>query len=217
MLTLSVLFVSLAFGTQVEAATLPDGFLIGDESGIKVSKQGGYFFNLENIRPGDTTDKKLIIKNQNKEPYRLHLEIKPKSHQGKINLIEALHMTMEDNNGLLYDGNLCSNSDNITLSSKDLDFGIIQPSEERTISIHLKMTSDSSYWDFYSGESSAEVLWQFAAVTDIDATTNKTDPPKKQGWLPQTGEKNLTILALIGVGISCFVGRCFMKKSQKTE
>lgn len=193
---------------------LPDGFLIGEENGISVSKDGGYFFNLDDLRPGDHFKRKLIIKNFRDEAYDLKLVIEPKSKTGKIDLIENMSMQILLEDQEVYQGNLSTNKD----GSKEVSFGLIEARSEKTVMIDLTM-NDVEKWNqlYFSGPSEAEVEWQFIATySEKPAEENKElpksagNPPQAtpgayssgstgKGFLPQTGEALMEKAILIGI------------------
>ena len=170
---------------------LPDGFLLGDENGINVSKDGGYFFNLEDLRPGDTIKRTLTIKNFRDEAYDLRLVIEPKSKSGKIDLIENMSMQILFEDQEVYQGNLSTSKD----GSKEVPFGLIAARSEKQAVIQLTM-NDIEKWNklYYSGSSEAEVEWQFIATasekpTDESKPGVPKSPDGSQGTGPASGGK----------------------------
>jgi len=182
---------------EVSAAekNLPEGFLLGDENGINVSKDGGYFFNLEDLQPGDTIKRTLTIKNFRDEVYDLRLVIEPKSKTGKIDLIENMSMQILLEDQEVYQGNLSTSKE----GSKEVPFGLIAARSEKQAVVILTM-NDIEKWNnlYYSGPSEAEVEWQFIAtasekMTDEDKSEVPKSPggsqkPEPKGLLPRTGE-----------------------------
>lgn len=174
---------------------LPEGFLLGDENGINVSKDGGYFFNLEDLRPGDTIKRTLTIKNFRDEAYDLRLVIEPKSKTGKIDLIENMSMQILLEDQEVYQGNLSTSKE----GSKEVPFGLVAARSEKQAVIVLTM-NDIEKWNklYYSGPSEAEVEWQFIATASEKTTDEgESEVPKSpggsqssepKGLFPRTGE-----------------------------
>jgi LPXTG-motif cell wall-anchored protein len=187
-----------------EQINVPDGFLIGDDQGITVTKTGGYFFNLEGLLPGDRITRNLIIQNTKKEDYTLKMLIEPVSTVGPINLLEK--MTMEFNIGdrKIYDGNLVNEDQRKTDQGTEIDFGTIAAGSKQTMSIVLKMKTDVPWEKFKAGESKAKVRWTFVAdskkttPSTSDSTTFSDRPTKPIGKYPNTGETPSKILFTLG-------------------
>ncbi|MBP1047945.1 hypothetical protein I6N96_16770 [Enterococcus sp. BWM-S5] len=216
-------FFCLAFPNLVEAEeiNIPDGFLIGDDSGISVTKDGGYFFNLDDLMPGDTITRNLIIQNNRSEDYRLKMIITPKSHEGPVNLIESIEMTFTQNDRLIYEGNLSSDENGATVDSREVDLGTIAAGSEQTIAINLRVLNNIPFDEFMSGPSKAVVTWTFVAETETEPSTSGTEPSttepsssskeepisssatkpstsKPTGSYPSTGELPAKILFTLG-------------------
>ncbi|GCF93873.1 hypothetical protein NRIC_17640 [Enterococcus florum] len=205
---------------------LPDGFLVGDESGINVSKDGGYFFNLDDLQPGDTVKRNLIIKNTLDEDYQLKLAIEPKSKSGKVDLIENMSMQILLEDQEVYQGNLSNDKS----GSKEVSFGTIPAKSEIQAVINLRV-NEIENWNqvYFSGPSEAEVDWIFTAVhtekkkdelpkTSGESPGSPASPSSPSGSnsgkvLPRTGERINN--GLFALGILLVAAVCFMKMKQK--
>ncbi|MGM0110198.1 hypothetical protein [Enterococcus sp. DIV0187] len=197
-------------------ANLPDGFLVGDENGISISKDGGYFFNLDDLQPGDTFKRKLIIRNFRDEAYDLKLVIQPKSKSGKIDLIENMSMRILSEEQEVFQGNLSTNKN----GNKEVPFGLVSPRSEKIVTINLRM-NDVEKWNqkYFSGPSEAEVYWQFIATYPKASIKNEEGIPKipnqaplkdllREGSLLKTGETimdEFIVLGCILITIICLV------------
>lgn len=188
-----------------EQINVPDGFLIGDDQGITVTKTGGYFFNLEGLLPGDSITRNLVIQNTKKEDYTLKMVIEPISTVGPINLLETMTMTFNIGNQKIYDGNLVSEDQEKTNQGTEIDFGTIAAGSEQTMTIELKMKTDVPWEKFKAGESKAKVRWTFVAdskkktPSTSDSTPPSIDrPTKPTGKYPSTGETPSKILFTLG-------------------
>jgi len=180
------------------AANLPDGFLVGDDEGITISKNGGYFFHLEDLQPGDTITRKLIVKNTRDEDYHLTLTIEPKSKSGKIDLVEKMSMTILSNDRVIYSGNLSSDSSGKTVAKCEVPFGEIKNNSEQTYTIQLNVADDIAYWDYYSGKSEAIVDWRFDAKT----VPSESKSSSTGGFLPKTNEQHSVMLTYLGMTLT---------------
>ncbi|MBO0454485.1 hypothetical protein [Candidatus Enterococcus murrayae] len=216
---LLVMILSMISFQNVSAAAknLPDGFLVGDEDGINITKDGGYFFNLDDLKPGDMVKRKLIIKNLRDEAYDLKLVIRPKSKTGKIDLIENISMQILFEDQEVYQGNLGTNND----GSKEVSFGSIAARSEKAAVIDL-VVNDVKKWNqlYYSGPSEAEVEWQFIAISSEKGKDQKESVPPKsagnkqsfesggKGLFPRAGEilkSRFIWIGLIFVAIVCLI------------
>lgn len=220
---LSVLILSFVSFQKASAAhkNLPNGFLIGDENGIKVSKDGGYFFNLNNLQPGDTVKRDLVINNNLDEDYELTLEITPKSQSGKIDLIKIISMQILLEDQEVYQGNLSNSGD----GKKVVSFGTISAQSNKKAVINLTM-GDIENWNqlYYSGPSEAEVEWVFTAVhskNDDKVAKISTNPSESTGAssgtgknYPSTGEVLMYGIIALGILIILVVVSINSKRKQ---
>lgn len=188
-----------------EQINVPDGFLIGDDQGIAVTKTGGYFFNLEGLLPGDSITRNLVIQNTKKEDYTLKMSIQPISTVGPINLLEKITMEFNLGNQKIYDGNLVSENQDKTDQGTEIDLGTIAAGSEQTMTIDLKMKTDVPWEKFKAGESKAKVRWTFVAESKkktpptSDSSTSATKVTTKPiGKYPSTGEAPSRILFTLG-------------------
>ncbi|MBL1226777.1 LPXTG cell wall anchor domain-containing protein [Enterococcus sp. BWR-S5] len=219
---LAMIFFCLAAPVIVEAEeiNIPDGFVIGDDQGLSVTENGGYFFNLSGLMPGDIITRNLVIQNNRSDDYRLKMIIAPKSHEGPVNLIESMSMKFTYSSTVIYDGNLSSDENGETVESRELDFGIIPAGSTQTMEIELKVLRNIPFDEFMSGPSEAIVTWTFMAERDTEpSTSDSTDPTtpstsdttgpttpsttqpsttKPSGSYPSTGETYSKILFTLG-------------------
>ena len=192
---------------------VPDGFAIGDDRGISVTEDGGYFFNLDGLMPGDTITRNLIIQNNRTEDYQLKMMITPQSHEGPVNLIESIKMKFTFNGIVIYNGNLSSDENGNTVESREIDFGLIPAGSSQTMAIELKVLRNIPFDEFMAGPSEAVVTWTFIAeheavssstdssIADTTIpleTSSITDPAKPAGKYPSTGELPSKILFTLG-------------------
>lgn len=177
-----------------EVTHIPDGFVIGDNRGISVTKNGNYFFDLDNLLPGDVITRNLVIQNNRQDDYVLTLRIEAKSTKGPVDLIEKMAMSFTLDKELIYQGNLAKKS-GIT----DIEFGLIKAGEKLSAAIELMVKKDIPWEDFKAGESEAIVTWQFNAARDqpLPGTEGK-EIEKSVIKLPQTGDGSSDDLLLIG-------------------
>lgn len=219
-LLLAILLSTFSFQEASAAKTnLPDGFLIGDETGINVSRDGEYFFDLNDLHPGDTFKRTLIIRNFRDEAYELKLVIQPKSTTGKIDLIENMSMEIHLEDQEVFQGNLTTHKD----GSNEIPLGLIDARSEKAATIDLTM-KEIEKWNqlYYSGPSEAEVEWQFVATYSKSNESNSEKPATKSpigskesstGAYPSTGETLMSSVAFLGLLLVALV--CWIKINRK--
>ncbi len=194
-----IVLLSIGYTTiDASAATsFPDGFLIGDDNGLKVTKDGDYFFNLTGLQPGDTITRNLVIQNNRKnDAFNLKMIIEPRSRSGKIDLVKEMKMIITIDGNELYNGTLASDTNGNQVSSRELDLGSFAANSKTNMQIQLNLSSNISYKDFYSGKSTADVVWTFAA----NAEKSAIKPPGKEdpdGELPPTSKPGNGITSLL--------------------
>lgn len=187
LLVICALWTCFAVKTEAaETTNIPKGFLIGDNRGISISKNGSYFFDLENLLPGDTITRNLVIQNNRDDDYELKLEIEPKSTKGPVDLIEKMDMTFTSGEQLIYRGNLVRSESARKEAKTVIDFGLIKAGSKRDIAIELHVKTDIPWEAFNAGESEAVVTWVFKAMREPIST-------KPGGKLPQTGEQSVPL------------------------
>lgn len=209
---LILLFLSLVFfptRTIAEAINLPEGFLISDDQGMSVTKNGGYFFKLNDLFPGDTVTRKLTIKSTSKEDHTLKMYLEPISNQGPADLLKNMEMQLTYDQQLIFDGNLVNQNKDIIDVGTEIDFGTIKGQSETTIDIVIDVQFDVPWEHFVKEQSKATVRWIFVAER-----AKKTQPPTKPivkptQKFPQTGEQRALWLTILGVIVLVITWSCY--------
>lgn len=187
------------FGLSANAAeSLPPGLVIADENGIHANEKGKYFIEHNEIKPGLTFKRTIMISNYGVEDqtYRLSLrfsegdENHSKLKEGKIDLNRAISVTMTMNGKTLYSGDLIGNgvpdAKNIAI-----DLGPFKPGQTETLKADFSVRNDSN--DDWSEISQSDFYWVFYASEDTKVKP-VPKPSKPFGILPQTGEDLSNIL-----------------------
>ena len=148
---------------------LPPSFLIGDQDGIKVSVDGRYYINVDNLMPGDTINKTLTLRNtEDNQAYKITMTAEPLFTTGPVDLLDRVHLELKLGDNVLYIGRL-RGDDDVNMIYNALDLGVYEYGDEAVL--HINMTVDSDF-DIGWEESVAEFRWHFYAVRD-----NGTKPP----------------------------------------
>ncbi|MDR1800831.1 MAG: signal peptidase I [Lachnospiraceae bacterium] len=162
---LTIIGVALALLLGLEAKAmqnaLPQGMLIGDSNGIRVSYDGDYFIDAKNLRPGEVITKELIVRNMEDEgTYTLSLLAQPIGSSGPQDLLEKVNLTLKVDGDEVYKGRI-KGDEGINIIENPLPLGEYPAGKSRTILITL--TVDSDLLITYD-KSEAEIGWQFYAV-----------------------------------------------------
>ena len=179
---------------------LPDGFLISDDQGMKVTKDGQYFIELNDLLPGAKFEKNLVIKNEGTEQHSLKMYIEPVKNQGPANLLKNIDMVLDYNHQTIFDGNLVNQDKTNIQKGTVVDFGVLSPNQEIKLAINMHVHNDIPWENFIKNESFAVVRWTFVAQKDKPTNSDVTDKPivKPTGRFPQTGEKKVKFLFTLG-------------------
>jgi hypothetical protein len=193
-------------GTTVSAAAsaLPPGFLIGDQNGIYVERNGEYFINAVNLRPGEVIIKTLTIRNTERgAPFKLSMTAQPLQSTGPIDLLDKVHLNLSLDGQQLYDGRI-RGDEGTDMIRNALQLGQYACGDSRTLVITLTVDEDMkiSY-----ERSTADIRWHFYAIKDETA-----DPPK-------TGEavRDYLLLFSAALAVGTIILIAARKKQRKDE
>jgi hypothetical protein len=176
------------------ANVLPPGLLIGDQTGLQVSRDGSYFLNATGLTPGQVITKRLDIRNSDEdaEPFRLTMTAQPLEASGPYNLLDIVHLTLELDGKPLYEGRL-RGDEGVNMIRNPLDLGVYGRGDHRTLDITLTVSPRLRVAD----KSVAEFRWHFYA-----ARTGKTAPPETGvGDRPSLIMLGLAAAFLTGIGV----------------
>ncbi|MBP1044616.1 cell wall protein [Vagococcus sp. BWB3-3] len=204
-LILGILLIGgLFFGKSavIEAATLPSGLVIADDSGIVVSREGDYFVDMPNVLPGDVYTKEITIRSTDeKEPFDIGLRVKKISSNGEIDFNAHVKVLLELEGKEIYNGPLLGNG-KFDWRKESLPLGSYEFGTDRvlkaTFTVDQKLTAEN-----YEKESEMKYEWKFIAMRDdkvIDKPKPEEEIKKPLIRLPQTGEewRNLIYKVLVG-------------------
>ena len=191
LMILITMLIFLPINTSAEK--LPEGVVIGDNDGINARKNGEYFVQLKDIRPGQKWEKTISMMNMERDSsYTLAMQISPPIVSGPLDLSNEILMIIEYEGKILYDGPVSGISKDKNFQTSRVDFGTFNSGDSRALKVTYEMPDNYTNEDF-SEKSKMENTWTFYAVKRQEET-----PPKKSGLLPQTGDiqKSMIMICL---------------------
>lgn len=240
---LIVVLVLLLFGLSNKsfADSLPSGFLIGDDGGFTAKSDGKYFIEHNEIEPGATFSKEIIMSNYSREegPITINM-VMNQDHQdyvpevsGAINLFRVIDVKLTLDDQVIYEGLMDGTGKN---NERDKNTPLVLGAYETGGLGHLK--ADFTVRDTLPKEdwreiSAVDFYWVFYVNRDevvVLPPTKPTEPKKPTGpWsklppglaekLPQTGEELAFViigmilgLLLILLSLSFYKKRGLIKK-----
>ncbi len=208
-------------GSLAEANELPPGVIVGDDSGIKVSENGKYFIEHNDIKPGLTFTKKITISNYSQEPdaFDLRLDMKSDATEGQINLLEAISVTLELEGKTIYEGTLSGQSTDpkVTLP---LYLGKYEVGDTKVLNATFKVASDLPKEE-WKQPNKADFYWVFYATKEDEPDPKpkpKPDPEPKPDPipLPKTGEEWGFVLMGVIIGVFIVMISMIVAKKRKS-
>lgn len=208
MLTKSIIsFILLLMFFHIPAyalpADLPSGLLIADDTGIHIKKDGLYFMDLNNVYPGYTIKKALIIKNTDKKnSFSLYMQSQPLKTKGPVDLLDKIKLELKLEGKIIYSGRIYGD-DTINIVVNPLVLGKFRQGESKVLDIKITLGRNISNDMFYD-KSIAYIRWHFTAMQE------QTFPP------PITGESLDVLLLLEIVLISIILINVQKRHKRKT-
>lgn len=185
-ITLGVLgmMVILLFPLVVYGEELPSGLLIGDSDGIYLDKSGEYYVNIEEMQPGKEYMKEITIRNLDKTAFDLGLLVTPTEKTGKVDLDEAIAVTITKGTTEIYTGTLVGNQ-KFDWSLTPLEIGKIKYGEDTILKVTFKLSPGLSSEDLKE-ENETKIKWNFVGTkkekpiessdsSDSSDSTNSSD------------------------------------------
>lgn len=177
-------------------AGLPEELTVLDEDGKAVnSDTGEYFFEVEDMIPGEQYSKNIQIMNLREDKaYHIYFYALPVDKSGEIDLEQECTTTITLEGEQLYQG-LVTGEGNVDMTDTPLDLGLYEPGQSRTLSCSVTWNAGDSggFIDYGhklidengttilrtgSGEDSiygeVRYKWIFYAIVDEDYEPPKT-------------------------------------------
>ena len=229
--------VMTAYADELRAGTvagLPEKLVVLDDNGNSVSENGEYFFEVQDMTPGENYVKNIQIMNLREDAsYHIYFNAQPMAKYGDIDLEEECVLTLYLNERVVYQGKVTG--DGVPdVRDEPLDLGKYGPGESRVLRAEIVWNATFSQggaideghriYDFdgvkvvreKTGKThiEGEVIfkWIFTAVGDA--------PPVDQssGTYIDTGETITFVFAgLVVVAIGVMMVLLFVKKRKKDD
>ena len=229
--------VTAAYADELRAGTvagLPEKLVVLDDNGNSVSENGEYFFEVQDMTPGENYVKNIQIMNLREDAsYHIYFNAQPMAKYGDIDLEEECVLTLYLNERVVYQGKVTG--DGVPdVRDEPLDLGKYGPGESRVLRAEIVWNATFSQggaideghriYDFNgvkvvrekTGKThiEGEVIfkWIFTAVGDA--------PPIDQssGTYIDTGETITFVFAgLVVVAIGVMMVLLFVKKRKKND
>ena len=197
------------------ANSLPSGFLIGDEQGIKVEKNGKYFIEVNDVMPGKKWTKKISLVNlEDKDNYSLTMDISEPKTKGKIDLSKEIDMELIYDGKTLYKGPLLGTNDQMDLQNELLDLGSFEPGTSRTLIANFSVSPELTETDF-SVKNMVEIDWTFYAIKTKNEVPGQST--SKKGVFPNTGEEIKRMLLFFCIGLYFILTAVLIFKKQHDQ
>lgn len=199
--------------------TLPSNAqLIGEAEGLISLPEDNLFLFQENMAPGDSIERTMIIQNEYEYAYDLFLRAERVSEKEEYDLLTKLELSVYDGDQLIYEGP-ASGEDGMV---KDISLGTYEPGEKTNLYAIVELDGPSTGNEYKNKY--AEVNWIFTAVRaeesekdpvkpEAPATPNKpnssipTKPSSPTTGYAMSGIALVAAIGCIGVGVRTYVKR----------
>lgn len=156
---------------RVNAASLPNKFLIVDDKGISVDTSNGtYYVKIDDMLPGEEYINKIYLSNLSLDSnFNLYMRMEPVKSDGDVDLFELVTITISINDKELYSGSP-NGLGSIDMQSEVKEIGSFKPGEEKVMYMTAKL--DSSMNGVYNGN--IDFKWIFSAVKNVNIDKPQT-------------------------------------------
>ncbi|WWU64403.1 LPXTG cell wall anchor domain-containing protein [Clostridium baratii] len=170
--------------------------LEGNSDGIVFISGDEPFLYKENMLPGDTVSRKMILKNNYTDSYFVYLKGERISKEEPYDLLDKIYVNITYENKSIYNGKILGENK----ESREIPLGLIKPGEEKQLTATATLDGDAIGNEYKNKE--VEVNWIFTAVripNENDNSTNIYDKFKKymKNILPKTGYENEYLFGVI--------------------
>jgi hypothetical protein len=184
-----------------ESWTLPQGFLISDQNGVKANYTGEYYIDATGLMPGDVVKKTVTIQNleqtdgpQASLPYALSFRAEPMNTEGPVDLFEEVSLELKLDGKVIYNGNSRGDKGTdgtgkpVNMITTPLDLGQYKIGDRRDMEVTLTV---SQTMQVYEKISEAKFRWYFYAVK-----AEPTNPPAT-GFLDSFGPYLIPVAGML--------------------
>lgn len=181
-----VIFSAITIRGEATEVLPPNVKLEGNSDGIVFISGDEPFLYKENMLPGDTVSRKMILKNNYTDSYFVYLRGERISKKETYDLLDKIDVDIKYDNKSIYNGKILGRND----ESREIPLGLIKPGEEKHLIASATLDGDAIGNEYKNKK--VAVNWIFTAVRipgKNDDSTNIYDKVKKyiKNVLPKTG------------------------------
>lgn len=176
--------------------------LEGNSNGIVFISGAEPFLYKENMLPGDTVSRKMILKNNYTDSYFIYLKGERISKEQPYDLLEKINVNIVYENKSIYNDKILGKNE----ESREIPLGLIKPGEEKDLTAIATLGGDAIGNEYKNKE--VEVKWIFTAVRipyNYDNSNNilQNGFNKIKAIIPKTGYDGMfgvgAILIILGI------------------
>lgn len=176
---IATVFISVVLNIKVVdlylQKNIPSNVILeGNEEGLVFIPSDEAFLWKNNMLPGDTVKRTMIIRNDYDETYEIYMRAERVTTNQENDLFDKLQLTIEYDEQIIYKG-LASGEANLLMDKNlvnDISLGSVRPGESKIL--YAEVTLDGpSIGNEYKNKV-AQVDWIFTAITHEDYETPKT-------------------------------------------
>lgn len=221
-----IFLVVITFGfvgtVVVSAAELPRGMVIGDNEGIAVNKDGEYFIDIPNAKPGEVYKKEITLRSTTeKEPFDLSIRVHPKESKGVIDWNEHVTMTLTLDGKEIYKGPMLGDGKR-DWSKENLSLGTFGFGTDKVLEATFEIDKNLTTEEFKE-ENLFLFSWEFIATRTSESggseSSGSTEAGGKKPWgkLPSTGEEWRQMMYQVLAGLLLLLIFLLLWKRRKQE
>ena len=182
--TLSLLFIITTIQGEALEKAPSNVKLEGNATGLVHIPGDDLFLFFENMLPGDSVKRVMVIKNEYEHPFELFLRAERVSEKEEFDLLNKINLTITYKDKGLYKG-YASGEYDIT---ENISLGVFQPGQEEILEAVAELdgpTTGNEYKNKY-----AEVKWIFTAVRSEEDDESTENPEQGDSEAPQGPDEN---------------------------
>ncbi|MGL4773489.1 MAG: LPXTG cell wall anchor domain-containing protein [Clostridium sp.] len=162
----------------------PNVRLEGNSEGIVFIPENTPFLVKENMVPGETLERTMVLENKYDSPYEVFLRAERVTPKEEYDLLNKLELTIKYDNQIIYKGRASGENNLIN----DISLGTIKPGEVKNLiaEVHFDGSTIGNEYKNKKGQ----VNWIFTAINNKQGVKPDTKP--------QTGDDSLIPYVILG-------------------
>lgn len=178
--------------------------LEGNSNGIVFISGDEPFLYKENMLPGDTVSRKMILKNNYTDSYFIYLKGERISKEEPYDLLDKIYVNIMYDNKSIYNDKILGKNE----ESRQIPLGLIKPGEEKHLTAIATLDGDTIGNEYKNKK--VEVNWIFTAVRIPDKNDNSTNIYYKlkkyiNKVLPKTGYESEYLFGAIIIVVGIYL------------